>query len=106
MSPAVQTYNMVRKCITGYFRTRNCVTLPPPVAAEHLKNLSNIPIEALNPVFNAKMDAIEKMVREKAPIKSMPMTEVVSTSVDGAERQEVRQKIYNLNGSSTCVFID
>eukprot|EP00742_Colponemidia_sp_Colp-10_P009471 GILJ01010327.1.p1 GENE.GILJ01010327.1~~GILJ01010327.1.p1 ORF type:complete len:919 (-),score=186.39 GILJ01010327.1:130-2637(-) len=73
--------NQIRRAISTFFRTRDCVTLVRPVADEgQLQRLPTLPYEALRPEFRSQMDGLvatvfrsvrPKMVRNRLLTGSM-----------------------------------
>eukprot|EP00743_Colponemidia_sp_Colp-15_P008693 GILK01009463.1.p1 GENE.GILK01009463.1~~GILK01009463.1.p1 ORF type:complete len:932 (-),score=224.61 GILK01009463.1:83-2848(-) len=73
--------NQIRRAISTFFRTRDCVTLVRPVTDEgQLQRLPTLPYEALRPEFRSQMDGLvttvfrsvrPKMVRSRLLTGSM-----------------------------------
>ncbi len=71
-SEAIEQKNRVRRLLSGFFQTRDCVTLVRPVEDESLlQSLDSVAVEQLRPEFAVAMRALRSRILGQAPVKTL-----------------------------------
>jgi hypothetical protein len=71
-SDAIEQKNRVRRLLSGFFQTRDCVTLVRPVEDEALlQALDSVAVEQLRPEFATAMRALRSRILGQAPVKTL-----------------------------------
>ncbi len=71
-SDAIEQKNRVRRLLSGFFQTRDCVTLVRPVEDEALlQSLDSVAVEQLRPEFAIAMRTLRSRILGQAPVKTL-----------------------------------
>jgi hypothetical protein len=72
VSEAIEQKNRVRRLLSGFFQTRDCVTLVRPVEDESLlQTLDSVAVAQLRPEFVSAMRALRSRILGQAPVKTL-----------------------------------
>ena len=68
-SEAIEQKNRVRRLLSGFFQTRDCVTMVRPVEDESLlQSLDSVAVDQLRPEFASAMRALRSRILGQAPV--------------------------------------
>ncbi len=71
-SEAIEQKNRVRRLLSGFFQTRDCVTMVRPVEDESLlQSLDSVAVDQLRPEFASAMRALRSRILGQAPVKTL-----------------------------------